>query len=163
MPNLVPRFRTCLGRGRSGYEMQSGNVTEGHICRCESATLSLVRLVPRRSLLPCSRRKINSGKGARVPPLSVVSQLTAQSRFDWARNTLSPKGYVHNIPDSFCAGKKTIPDRASVHDKNGDFRAISITVLSCAFPISKVESRIMDLCSQYTQLFIWAPKKHYAL
>ena len=38
MPNFVPRFHTCLGRGRSGYEMQSGNVTEGHICGCESVT-----------------------------------------------------------------------------------------------------------------------------
>ena len=113
--------------------------------------------------MPCSRRKIKSRKGERVPPLSAASQLTAQSRFDWARNTLSPKGYVHNIPDSFRAGKKTILDRASVHDKNGYFRAISITELSCAFPISKVENRIMDLCSQYTQLFIWAPKKRYPL
>ena len=24
-------------------------------------------------------------------------------------------GYVHTIPDSFCADRKTIPDRASVH------------------------------------------------
>ena len=118
--HLVPRFHTCLGHGRSVYEMQSGNVTEGHVCRCESVTWSFVRLVPRRSLLPCSHRKIKSGKGECVPPLSVVSQLTAESRFDWARNALRLKGYVHNIPYSFCVGTKTIPDRTSVHDKNGD-------------------------------------------
>ena len=95
--------------------------------------------------MPCSRRKIKSRKGERVPPLSAASQLTAQSRFDWAKNALSPKGYVHNIPDSFCNGKKTIPDRASVHDKNGDFKAISITELSYASPVSNVESHVLDM------------------
>ena len=34
------------------------------------------------------------------------------------------------IPDSFCAGAKTIPDRASVHtDTNGDFGTISVKVM----------------------------------
>ena len=58
---------------------------------------------------------------------------------------------VHTIPDSFCAGTKTIPDRASVYThKNRDFGAISVTERSCATPISKVESHISDSCSYHT-------------
>ena len=58
---------------------------------------------------------------------------------------------VHTIPDSFCAGTKTIPDRASVYThKNRDFGAISATERSCATPISKVESHISDSCSYHT-------------
>ena len=42
---------------------------------------------------------------------------------------------VHAIPDSFCAGTKTIPHRASVYThKNSDFGAISVTERSCAAP-----------------------------
>ena len=58
---------------------------------------------------------------------------------------------VHTIPDSFCAGTKTIPDRASVYThKNRDFGAISVTEQSCAALISKVESHISDSCSYHT-------------
>ena len=58
---------------------------------------------------------------------------------------------VHTIPDSFCAGTKTIPDGASVYThKNRDFGAISVTERSCATPISKVESHISDSCSYHT-------------
>ena len=50
---------------------------------------------------------------------------------------------VDTILDSFCAGMKTIPDRASVYThKNRDFGAIFVTERSCATPISKVESYI---------------------
>ena len=31
--------------------------------------------------------------------------------------------YVHTIPDIFCAGTRTIPDRASATHTNGDFSA----------------------------------------
>ena len=42
--------------------------------------------------------------------------------------------------NSSCSGKKTIPDRTSVHThRNDDFRAISVTERSCSAPISKVE------------------------
>ena len=57
---------------------------------------------------------------------------------------------VHTIPDSFCAGMKTIPGRALFTHKNGDFGAVSVTERSCAAPISKLESRISDRCSYYT-------------
>ena len=66
----------------------------------------------------------------------------------------------HNIPDSFCAGTKTIPDRAShwllfTHN-NGDFGAISVTEGSWwASPISKLESHKSNRCSHYIrQLFV---------
>ena len=59
--------------------------------------------------------------------------------------------YVYTVLDSFCAGTKTIPDRASVYThKNRDFGAISVTERSCATPISKVESHISDSCSYHT-------------
>ena len=41
-------------------------------------------------------------------------------------------GYVHAISDNFCAGTKTIPDKALFAHKNGDFGAISATERSCA-------------------------------
>ena len=42
--------------------------------------------------------------------------------------------------NSSCSGKKTIPDRTSVHThRNDDFRAISVTERSCSALISKVE------------------------
>ena len=55
------------------------------------------------------------GKGERVSSFSVASQLTAESRFDLAKNALRPKGCIHTTLESFCTGKKNIPDRASVH------------------------------------------------
>ena len=55
------------------------------------------------------------------------------------------------MPGSFCAGTKTIPDRASVYThKNRDFGAISVTEGSCAASISKVESHMSDMCSYHT-------------
>ena len=42
---------------------------------------------------------------------------------------ISNRSKIHTIPDSFCVGMKTIPDRDSVHtEKNGDFGAISMNV-----------------------------------
>ena len=58
--------------------------------------------------------------------------------------------YVRTIQDSFSAAAKIIPDRASVHSKNGCGGAISVTERSCAAPISKVVSHISDSCSHYT-------------
>ena len=57
---------------------------------------------------------------------------------------------VHKIPDSFCAGMKTIPGRALFTYKNGDFGAISVTERSRASLISKVKSHISYRCSYYT-------------
>lgn len=54
-----------------------------------------------------------------------------------------------------CAGLQTILHRASVHA--GDFRAISVTKLKCASPISYCKCRVTlsDSCSHYTgQLFV---------
>ena len=59
-------------------------------------------------------------------------------------------GFVHTIPDNFSAATKIIPDRASVHTKNGCGGAISVTERSCAAPISKVASHVSDRCSHYT-------------
>ena len=54
------------------------------------------------------------------------------------------------IPDSFCAGAKTIQDRASVHTWEQWFLcgAISVTERNCAVPIPRVESYISDRWSQ---------------
>ena len=48
------------------------------------------------------------------------------------------------IPDSFCAGAKTIQDRASVHtwEQWFLFGAISVTEQNCAAPIPRVESEL---------------------
>ena len=54
------------------------------------------------------------------------------------------QGYVHTLPNSFCAGTKTIPDRALFTHKNGEFGAISGTRRGCAAPISKVARYILD-------------------
>ena len=55
------------------------------------------------------------------------------------------------IQDSFCAGTKPIPDRASLPGthKNGYSGAISVTERSWAAPVSKVESHISNRCSHY--------------
>ena len=58
-------------------------------------------------------------------------------------------GYDHTKPNRFCAGTKTIRNRASVHThKNRDFGAIPVTERSCTALISKVKSRLSDRCSQ---------------
>ena len=70
------------------------------------------------------------------------------------KNYLKAMFLSHYIPDSFCAGAKTVSDRDSVHTyfthKNGDFGAISVKERSCAPLISKVEFHILDGCSHYT-------------
>ena len=56
-------------------------------------------------------------------------------------------GYVHTMLDSSSVRTETIPDsRASVHTyaENDDFGAVSVTKLSCAAPISKVERHRSD-------------------
>ena len=59
---------------------------------------------------------------------------------------------VHTIPDSFCAGVKTIPGIGLLlTPKDGDFGAISDGAkLRRASLISKVESHTSDRCSYYT-------------
>ena len=57
---------------------------------------------------------------------------------------------------------KITPDRGSVHtDKNGYNCAISVTKRSCAAPISKAESHIIELMLVYTILgsFSWHHEK----
>ena len=56
-------------------------------------------------------------------------------------------GYVHIIPDSFCAGTEPYWIGLLFTRKNGDFGAISVAAPSCAAPISKVKSHIWDRCS----------------
>ena len=63
------------------------------------------------------------------------------------------------MPDSFCAGTKTLLDRVSAHTKTSEFGAISVTEWSYASPISNVESQISDRCSYYNgELFESARK-----
>ena len=53
--------------------------------------------------------------------------------------------YIISIPDSSCAGTKTIPDKASVHTlKNGDFGAISVTARRSAAPTFNMLRHISD-------------------
>ena len=61
-----------------------------------------------------------------------------------AHNISRRLGFVHTITESFCANKKAI-GLLSAH-KNGDFCVIW---RSCSAPISKVETRIADRCSDY--------------
>ena len=75
--------------------------------------------------------------------LSVTERSCPRQSLKW--RVTYRKGVYTILPDSFCAGKKTIPDRASVYThKNRDFGAISVTERSCATPISKVESYISE-------------------
>ena len=46
---------------------------------------------------------------------------------------------------------------------NGDFGAISVTERSCAAPISKVKSHILDRCSYYTGAVALPVKCVYSL
>ena len=51
-------------------------------------------------------------------------------------HTLYILGYVYTIPDSYCAGTKTLQDRDSFTHMSGDFGAISaVTERSSAGPI----------------------------
>ena len=72
-------------------------------------------------------------------------------------------GYVHTIPDSFCAGTKPYRIGLPLTHKNRDFGAISVTERSYGAPISKVGSHISDRCLYYigdlfvsTQQCIWS-------
>ena len=56
----------------------------------------------------------------RPPPCTFASLVTHNTCSHHAYDNptgrlLTAYGCVHTIPDSFCAGMKTIPDRASVH------------------------------------------------
>ena len=65
------------------------------------------------------------------------------------------------ILDSFCAGAKTIQDRASVHtwEQWFLFGAISVTERNCAALIYKVESYISDVCSYRIPFILYFTKK----
>ena len=68
-------------------------------------------------------------------------------------------GYVYTKPDTFCAGTKTIADKASVNTSERWFGALSVTEGSCTARISKVKSHISDRCSYDTgELFLSAQK-----
>ena len=65
---------------------------------------------------------------------AIVRLLPDEQHYIWLRS------HWHWRKNSSCSGKKTIPDRTSVHTyRNGDFRALSVTERSCVAPISKVE------------------------
>ena len=53
-------------------------------------------------------------------------------------------GYVYTIPDSLCAGKKTISDRPSVHKGIANLGAIFTTERRCATSILKVNRHVSD-------------------
>ena len=52
--------------------------------------------------------------------------------------------HVLTIPNCFCVGTKTRPDRASFTFTSGNFGAISVTERSFASPISNVECHVSD-------------------
>ena len=62
-----------------------------------------------------------------------------------AHNISRQLGFVHTITESFCTNKNAIGLLFAL--KNGDFCVISVTERSCSAPISKVETRVADRCS----------------
>ena len=60
-------------------------------------------------------------------------------------------GYVYSIPDSFCAGPKTIPEGLLFTHTNSDFGSIAITERSRAAPIFEVKSHISNRYSHHTR------------
>ena len=78
-------------------------------------------------------------------PKSAIESLKNQ------HNTAANLGYGHTLPESFYAGTKIIPDRASLFTHtNSDFGTISVTERRDTVPISEVQSHISDRRSYYT-------------
>ena len=71
-------------------------------------------------------------------------------RNDFLMDNIGILGYVYTIPDSLCAGTKTISDRASVHKGIANFGAVFTTERRCAASTLKVNRHVSDRFSYHS-------------
>ena len=79
--------------------------------------------------------------------------LPAVSIWDLATGYQGPLGYNRTIPESFCAGTKTIKDRASVHTQQRWFGSSFCNKRSCAMPTSSASCFYLISCDRQSGTF----------